>query len=126
MYWSLGSCRTNDQANTGCIENRAILDKLADQDKRFDSVEKRLDSHDRRFDAVTEILLDHSDRFDQLQRLVRKDKKDLLTALDQQTVILQRLDQERVFTNEWIKRLEAEVKQHEKEITRMKRALKLS
>lgn len=42
----------------------------------------------------------------------------IATALDQQLVILQRLDQKRVFMGEWIKRIESEVE-------RMKLHLKL-
>lgn len=38
-------------------------------------------------------------------------KDDILTVLDKQTVILQRLDQERVFTNERIHTLERDVQQ---------------
>lgn len=38
-------------------------------------------------------------------------KDEILTVLDKQTVILQRLDQERVFTNERIHTLERDVQQ---------------
>lgn len=42
-------------------------------------------------------------------------RAEMLDVLDKQGVILQRLDQERLFTIEWIKRIEADVakiKQH--------------
>lgn len=38
-------------------------------------------------------------------------KDEILTVLDKQTIILQRLDQERVFTNERIHTLERDVQQ---------------
>lgn len=58
------------------------------------------------------------------QKFVTKDEfnsrmDDMATKMDGMTTILQRLDQERVFTAEWIRRIEADV-------TMMKKHLKLA
>ena len=49
-----------------------------------------------------------------------------MDQFDKQLVILQRLDQERVFTQEWIRRIEEEVKTHSQELSRVKLQLKIA
>jgi hypothetical protein len=44
----------------------------------------------------------------------------LLDRQDQMITILKRLDEERVFTFEWIKRIEAKVKEQEEELKKQK------
>lgn len=46
--------------------------------------------------------------------------------MDKAMTILERLDQERLFTAEWIKRVESQVKKHEKEINQLKENLGVS
>ncbi len=43
------------------------------------------------------------------QSEMKKDIRNIYTQLDQQSVILKRLDEERVFTIEWVRRIEADV-----------------
>jgi hypothetical protein len=79
------------------MDEDKIIKKLIDHDARFDRIEERLDGF------VT--------------------KTDFNNRSDQMMVILKRLDQERVFTSEWIKRIESEVAQHTKEIGQLKENL---
>ncbi len=65
---------------------------------------------------VTEEYLDH--RFDEFEERLDKKfvtKNEFHSRLDEVVTILKRLDQERVFTIEWIRRIEGDlsmVKQH--------------
>ncbi|MCX6779469.1 MAG: hypothetical protein NTU97_04585 [Candidatus Magasanikbacteria bacterium] len=47
-------------------------------------------------------------------------KNEVLTVLDQQTVILRRLDEERVFGSERVNKLEKRVDNNEQDITELK------
>ena len=67
-------------------------------------------------DKIIQKLIDMDQKIDEM-RAEMATKSELLalesrlnTALDAQGVILQRLDQERLFTMEWIKRIELDVK----------------
>lgn len=63
-----------------------VIQNLVDLNEKVGSLSERMDSHDKKFDQI-------------------------LTILDRQGVILERLDQERVFTNQRIERLETSVEQ---------------
>lgn len=68
-------------------------------------------------DKIIQKLIEMDKKMDGLATNERIDKLEgrILDILDKQGVILQRLDQERLFTIEWIKRIEADVtkiKQH--------------
>jgi hypothetical protein len=82
--------------------------------------------------AIIQKLLEHDARFDRIeQTMVTKDeftafKDQVLTSLDQMMVILQRLDQERVFTNERIKRIEADLAEQQAELRQIKQVLKIA
>ncbi|MCL6472958.1 MAG: hypothetical protein K6T91_09145 [Firmicutes bacterium] len=56
----------------------------------------------------------------------RQSHNELLTRMDEMTTILKRLDQERVFTFEYVKRLEMEVERNRKDIDHIKDVLKIS
>ena len=58
-------------------------------------------------------LLEHDDRFTQIEEKMASDKRDLMDTLDKILFIVQRMDQERVFTN-------AHLKRHDEDITRIK------
>ena len=72
-------------------------------------------------EKIITTLLDHGERLTRIEeRMVTKDDlKPIIKALDQQSVILQRLDQERVFTIERVKGIE-------KDIAELKIQLKLA
>lgn len=65
-----------------------------------------------------------------LKKFVTKDefksfKNENLNRLDEILTILKRLDQERIFTTEWVKRIESEVETHRQEIAKIKEFLKI-
>lgn len=79
-------------------------------------------------DKIIQKLLEHDERFD---RLLTKDVfntfKDQYTSdRDEMMVILKRLDQERIFTIEWVKRIEKTVEEQQKEIDHIKQVLKIA
>lgn len=102
------------------MSEERILQKLTRHDARLEKIEHRLV-------AVTEHMVTKADA----KHFATKDdlvefRDEVLTGLDRQMVILQRLDQERIFTAEWIKRLEREVAEHDQEIKRIKQLLKVT
>lgn len=69
-----------------------------------------LESLDKKFDRIVNYLFDVQDKkIDRLDKKIDKRFDQILTILDKHTIILKRLDQERLFTLERIKRLEADV-----------------
>ncbi len=56
----------------------------------------------------------------------RQSHNELLTRMNEMMAVLQRVDQERVFTFEYIKRVEAEVDKNRKDIDHIKDILKIS
>ena len=110
------------------MREEKIIQKLLEHDKRFDAHDKRFDNHDRRFD-------EHDKRFDlidqkidnlsqaqdriiiklisvdtDVKELKEKSKKldmfdTLLEGQDKMIRILERVDQERVFTNQRLEKI---------------------
>ena len=87
------------------IENRQQMAIKDEVDKRFDTVDKRFDAVDKRFDAVDK-------RFDELLR-----------GQDGMIGIFIRVDEERVATTAWIRRVEGGVETNKSEIKKMKTKL---
>ena len=81
-----------------------------------DKVIKKLEEHDGQFDRVFKKLIEHDDKFDKM--LTKQEFVDFKEAhfrgQDKMMVILERLDQERVFTNEAIKRLQVGLEEQKK------------
>lgn len=79
-------------------------------------------------EKIIQKLLEHDERFDSLvtKNEFHEFKDQILTGLDQAMTILKRLDQERIFTIEWVKRIEKEVKEHSSEIKHIKQVLKIA
>lgn len=75
---------------------------------------------------IVNKLLEHDERFEVLERKIDQSHQELLQGQDEMMAILRRLDQERVFTTEWIKRIEGEVEKHQGEIIKIKQVLKIS
>lgn len=78
-------------------------------------------------DKIIQKLLEHDE---QLSRIVTKDefsdfRKETLQNQEEMITILKRLDQERIFTIEWVKRIEKEVEEHRQEIEKIKLKLKV-
>lgn len=70
-------------------------------------------------EKVIKKLLDHDEEFERVHQGIDELKKEILSGQDQILTIVQRLDQERVFTFEYVKRLQ-------KDIDRVKKILKIS
>lgn len=94
--------------------------------KRFDKIDSRLAKVEKRVDKIDiELVQIKSKMFDVEKGMVtkeeyRKDQGRLMTVLDRHTKILEKLDQERIFTIEWIRGIEHKVNNHEKEIGKLK------
>lgn len=77
-------------------------------------------------DKIIKKLLDHDDEFTKIREEMREYNDRAMTRFDEMMVILQRLDQERVFTLERVKRLESDVEKHTKDLKEIKRILKIA
>lgn len=79
-------------------------------------------------DKIIQKLLEHDEKVAQL--LTREDfdafKNDIMNGQDQMIKILTRLDDERIFTIEWVKKIEKEVEEHKEEIQKIKLRLKVA
>ncbi len=79
-------------------------------------------------EKVIQKLLEHDEQFDKIEEKLDKmvTREEYLQGQDEMMTILRRLDQERIFTAEWVKRIEKEVEQHGIEIAKMKQILKIA
>lgn len=82
-----------------------LQQKLFEYDQRFSSVDGKLLEHDQRFVTIDQKLLEHDQRFSGIDNKLDS----VMNSLDGMTGILLRLDQERIFTGEWIRRIEQDV-----------------
>lgn len=71
-----------------------ILQKI---DKRFDSIESRLDRHDLQFEAIIKKLEEHDRRFDILTKKIADFRSEVLRGQGEIMIILKRLDKKRMF-----------------------------
>jgi len=104
------------------------VDKRLDGvDKRLDGIDKRLDEHDKKFDRVIKKLIEHDERFERIEEKVDKmvTREEYLRGYDEMITILRRLDQERIFGNQWVKRIEKRVDGHDQEIAQIKQVLNI-
>jgi hypothetical protein len=71
---------------------------------------------------VVEALLAHGEQLVRIeeQMATKQDIRGIVQALDEQTVILRRLDEERVFDGARIRRAEDRIDHHEAEIRELK------
>lgn len=125
-----------------CMLENKILRKLEEHDKRFaehnasfDKINRKLTEHDKKFakhdasfDKIIDKLLEHDQKMD---AFVTKDefykfRNEVVTGQDKMITILQRLDEERVFTNVWIKDIEGKVNTNATDITDIKLRLKIA
>lgn len=96
--------------------------------KNEEKIIKKLDSIEERTRGQTEKLLEHDEQFEKIAARLDSmvTRKEYLKGYDEMITILRRFDQERIFTTEWVKRIEREVQQHQQEITNMKKVLKIT
>ena len=71
-------------------------------------------------DKVIQKLFEHDDQFAQVREEVGDLRREVLHNLDGMMVILKRLDEERIFTYEMVKRIEGRVDAHDQEIQKTK------
>ncbi len=78
-------------------------------------------------DKIISKLIEHDRKLDEVvTKSEFNDFKDkVLTGQDKMMNILERLDQERIFTTAWVGRIEKEVEEHTREIKNIKQALKI-
>lgn len=93
-----------------------------------DKIIKKLENHDKRLDRISKKLLEHDDSLREIKETMatKSDINRVMNSLDEVLTITRRLDQERIFTQEWIRRIEKEVSDHTKELTKVKRTLKIA
>jgi len=79
-------------------------------------------------EKATKVLVEHGERLanieHKLDAMLTRDE--YLAGYGQMMSILRRLDQERIFTAEWVRRIEAEVERHTKELAEVKQQLKIA
>lgn len=73
--------------------------KFAQIDQRFAQIDWKFSQHDEKFASIEHKLQEHDEKFDRI-----------VTILDNHSHMLERLDQERLFTLEYVKRLENDIK----------------
>jgi chromosome segregation ATPase len=103
-------------------------------DGRMDKLEGRMDKLDGRMDKLEKttnnLSIEVLKQNDKIENMVTKKefsefKNETMTRFDQMMVILNRLDQERYFSFEKVKRLENEVEKNTKEIREIKTVLNI-
>lgn len=73
---------------------------------------------------IVEKLIEHDEQFVQVRSEMGQFRDEVNQRLDDIIVILKRLDQERIFTTEWIKRIEGKVEKHDTDIKKIKQNFK--
>ncbi|MDP1809714.1 MAG: hypothetical protein Q8L35_09320 [Actinomycetota bacterium] len=73
-------------------------------------------------------LLEMDDRLQNIETsiLTKEDGRKITETLDHVVKMVGRLDQERIFTTEWVKRIERESESQRQEIFKIKQALNIS
>lgn len=96
------------------MNEQKILKKLEEHDERF----TRLDGFEKK---AVKMLLDHDERLTRIEEnmATKEDIHGIMSVLDTQTVILKRLDEERVFSNSRIRRLEDRVDDHDMQLEKL-------
>lgn len=96
-----------------------IIKKLVEHDERFDRIDKRLTRH-------TEKFLEHDEQLEFIKEnmATKEEMGEIKISLDKVLEIATRLDEERLATYQWIKRIETGVEQHGKELEKQKAEIK--
>jgi hypothetical protein len=77
-------------------------------------------------DKIIEKLLEHDGRFVDLNNKIENGFEQNTEILEKISTTVQHLDQERIFTAGWVRRIEDEVEHHSKDIKEMKLKLNIS
>ena len=85
-----------------------------------DKIIEKLNNHGVKLGRITDKLLGHDDKFEKLEEKISSEvgglREEFLKGQDQMMKILTRLDDERVFTIEAIRRMQDELDQQKKQI----------
>lgn len=104
------------------VENRKRSDKLylaiVENRKRLDAYDKRFDEIDKQFDRNIDMLMVHDDRLAWLEENVatKADFHVLLEGQDAIIKILSSMTQEKVFTDERLKRHDTQIEKNRQDI----------
>jgi hypothetical protein len=77
-------------------------------------------------DKIIEKLLEHDDRFERIEKKIDQNHDEVMGVLDNVMVIVSRLDQERIFTFEIIKRIQKDIERQDRELQKVKKILKIA
>lgn len=91
-----------------------IIKKLLEHDNRFERIEKKLIAHDKQLEFIGENMAR------------REEMGEIKTSLDKVLEIATRLDEKRLATYQWVKRIEKEVEKQKEEIKKIKFRLKVA
>lgn len=89
-----------------------IRQKLYGYDYEFIAIHKKLDRHDSQFLLVHQEINEVKGGIESFQKEFIDFKDKIYTILDAQTVMLKRLDQELVFSNQSVRRMQEKVEEH--------------
>lgn len=109
-----------------------VIDKLSEHDEKFDKVFTKLTEHDEKFDKVINKLVDHEVRLQDVEvnMVTKEDLSDAMNGiyvkLDSMTSILNKLDQERLFSSHRMDRIEEKVEKHSGDIATIKESLNIA
>lgn len=88
-----------------------------------DPIIKKPLEHDKMFERIEKKFWQVDDRFDGMEVKIQENHNQVLNRLDKIMTTVQRLDQERLFTFEIVKRMQKQIDQHGKELVRVKQLL---
>ena len=77
-------------------------------------------------EKIIKKIFELEDQISSLSNNISNRFKENTEANEKMTTILKRLDQERIFTAEWVRRIEGQVEKNKAEIIKMKRSLKIA
>ena len=79
-------------------------------------------------DKIITKLMEHDEKFENLATKDELDKfrEEVLSGQDAMMTILKRLDEERIFTQKWVREIEEEVRRQDEEIKKIKLQLKIA
>ena len=108
---------------------RVLGEKIDENSKKIDRNSKKIEENGRKIDKnsrkIDRIIIQVIKNSEAINKMVTKEefnqfRRDVLSGQDEMMTILTRLDQERIFTTEWIRRIEGDVKKNKGEIEMIK------
>ena len=110
-------------------ENSNKIDRVKKTlSEKIDGNSRKIDRNSEKIDRVAIQVVKNSEA---INKMVTKEefnqfRHDVLSGQDKMMTILTRLDQERIFTTEWIRRIEGDVERNKGEIKRIKERLAIA